>query len=458
MGKPALKEKIRPYLGNREFYKNVVAIALPISLQSLITIGVNMMDTIMLGNLGDTAISASALANQFINIFHICCMGMGMGASVLTSRFWGMQDKASLRKAVTIMLRLCFAIGMVFTLITVVTPDGIMRVYTEDNAIIQAGAGYFRWSIPCYLLLGFSLTCTIVLRSVGQVRLPLISSIAAFFINIFFNYVFIFGKFGAPRMEVEGAALGTLISRLFEFVFICGYFFFRDKRIEYRIKHIFMKCGDLVKDYLRISIPVLISDALLAFGNSAVAMVMGRIGAAFVSANAITTVAQQLSTVFIQGISNASGIITGHTLGEGDADKAQRQGVTFLGLGVAIGILAGGLIMLISKPVIGCYQNVSEETRQIAEQLMMAVGLIVIFQAANSILTKGVLRGGGDTKFLMAADILFLWVASIPLGYLAGLVWHLPAFWIYIFLKIDQFIKAIWCVFRLKSRKWIKKI
>ena len=114
--------------------------------------------------------------------------------------------------------------------------------------------------------------------------------------------------------------------------------------------------------------------------------------------------------------------------------------------------------MLLSTPVISCYQNVSEEARQIAEQLMMAVGLIVIFQAANSILTKGVLRGGGDTKFLMAADILFLWVASIPLGYLAGLVWKLPAFWIYIFLKIDQFIKAIWCVFRLKSRKWIKKI
>lgn len=333
-----------------------------------------------------------------------------------------------------------------------------MRVYTEDEAIIQAGAGYFRWSIPCYLLLGFSLTCTIVLRSVGQVRLPLISSIAAFFINVFFNYVFIFGKFGAPRMEVNGAALGTLISRAFEFAFICGYFFFRDKRIGYRVKHLFLKCGDLVRDYLRISIPVLVSDALLAFGNSAVAMVMGRIDAAFVSANAITTVVQQLSTVFIQGISNASGIITGHTLGEGDADKAQRQGVTFLGLGVVIGILAGGLIMLLSGPVIGCYQNVSEETRQIAEQLMMAVGLIVIFQSANSILTKGVLRGGGDTKFLMAADILFLWIASIPLGYLAGLVWHLPAFWIYIFLKIDQFIKAIWCVFRLKSRKWIKKI
>ena len=452
-----MKERIRPYLGDREFYKTVAVIAIPISLQSLITIGVNMMDTIMLGSMGEVALSASSLANQFINIFHICCMGIGMGASVLTSRFWGMQDKDSLRKTITIMYRLCFVFGLLFTAATIIAPDALMRIYTSDEEVIRAGVSYFRWSVPCYWLLGFSLTTTIVLRSVGQVKLPLLCSVIAFFINIFFNWVFIFGKLGAPRMEVAGAAVGTLISRTFEFLFICGYFLFFDKKVSYRVKMILMKCGDLLKDYLRISIPVLVSDGLLAFGNSAVAMVMGRIGKEFVSANAITMVVQQLSTVFIQGISNASSIITGHTLGAGDTERAQRQGVTFLGLGTVIGVLAGGLIMILSWPVINCY-NVTGETKAIAEQLMLAVGVIVIFQSMNSILTKGVLRGGGDTKFLMLADILFLWIASIPLGYLAGLVWHPPAFWIYTFLKIDQFIKAVWCVFRLGSKKWIKKI
>ena len=452
-----MKERIRPYLGDREFYKTVAVIAIPISLQSLITIGVNMMDTIMLGSMGEVALSASSLANQFINIFHICCMGIGMGASVLTSRFWGMQDKDSLRKTITIMYRLRFVFGLLFTAATIIAPDALMRIYTSDEEVIRAGVSYFRWSVPCYWLLGFSLTTTIVLRSVGQVKLPLLCSVIAFFINIFFNWVFIFGKLGAPRMEVAGAAVGTLISRTFEFLFICGYFLFFDKKVSYRVKMILMKCGDLLKDYLRISIPVLVSDGLLAFGNSAVAMVMGRIGKEFVSANAITMVVQQLSTVFIQGISNASSIITGHTLGAGDTERAQRQGVTFLGLGTVIGVLAGGLIMILSWPVINCY-NVTGETKAIAEQLMLAVGVIVIFQSMNSILTKGVLRGGGDTKFLMLADILFLWIASIPLGYLAGLVWHLPAFWIYTFLKIDQFIKAVWCVFRLGSKKWIKKI
>ena len=260
-----------------------------------------------------------------------------------------------------------------------------------------------------------------------------------------------------PRMEIAGAALGTLISRIFELIFICGFFFFKDQKIQYRLTHLTMKCQELVSEYFRISIPVLISDSLLALGNNAVAMVMGRIGTSFVAANSVTMVVQQLSSVLTQGISNASGIITGHTMGEGDYEKAQKQGYTFLGLGLVIGIFAAIFIILVRDIVINYYQ-VTPEAKAIAFDLMNAVSFIMIFQSMNSILTKGVLRAGGDTKFLMAGDILFLWVASIPLGALAGLVFHWPAFWIYTMLKIDQIIKCVWCFFRLKSRKWMKKI
>lgn len=447
----------KKFIGDAQFYRQMLAIALPITLQSLITVGVNMMDTIMLGRVGETALSASSLANQFINIYQICCMGIGMGASVLTSRFWGMKDVHSLRKTITIMYRLCVGFGLAFTLATIFVPDLLIRIYSNEADVQAAGVLYFNWSIPTYLLLGLSLTSTIVLRSVGQVKLPLFCSIGAFFVNVFFNWVFIFGMLGAPRMEVAGAALGTVIARVFEFSIICGYLFLKDQKIQYRLKHLVMKCGDLVGDYLRISIPVLISDSLLALGNNAVAMVMGRIGQTFVSANAITMVVQQLTSVMTQGISNASGIITGQTLGRGEIEKAKEDGYRFMFLGCALGVLAGGLIMLISRPVIS-YYKVTEETGLIAAELMMSISLIMIFQSTNSILTKGVLRGGGDTKFLMAGDILFLWIASVPLGAMAGLVWHLPAFWIYFFLKIDQIIKCVWCVFRLKSGKWIKKI
>ena len=451
------RSTLRDYLGTKDLYKRMARIAVPVSLQSLITVGINLMDTIMLSGMGDAQLSASSLAGQFINLFMICCMGIGMGASVLTSRYWGMQDLHSLKKAVTLMLRIVLSFAAVFTLATIFIPGLIMRMYSPDREIIDYGIIYLYWLIPTYFCMGLSLTCTIVLRSVGQVRVPLYTSIAAFFVNVFFNWVFIFGKLGAPRMEIAGAALGTLIARVFELAAICGYFFFVDKRMKYRLKHIFMKCGDLLREYIRISIPVLISDSLLALGNNAVSMVMGHIGQAFVAANSVTMVTQQLSSVLTTGVSNASGIITGHTMGEGDFDKAQKQGYAFLFMSFVIGCFAALVILVLRAPIINFYQ-VSPEAKAIAWELMDAILIIVIFQSMSSILTKGVLRAGGDTKFLMAGDILFLWVASIPLGYLAGLVFHWPAFWIYTFLKIDQIIKCVWCFFRLRSGKWMKKI
>ena len=384
-------------------------------------------------------------------------MGIGMGANVLTSRFWGMKDLNSLKKTVTIMLRFLMAFATAFTIATIVAPELIMRIYTPDEEIIAYGAIYLRWMIPTYYCTGLALTCTIVLRSVGQVRIPLLCSIFAFFVNVFFNWVFIFGKLGAPRMEIGGAALGTLIARIFELVFICGYFFFMDKKIAYRIRDVVMNCKDLVSEYFRVSIPVLISDSLLALGNNAVAMIMGRVGQAFVAANSVTAVVQQLSSVLTQGVSNASGIITGHTMGEGDYEKAQKQGYTFLILGFLIGLFAALVIWVLRAPIIN-YYDVSQEAKVIAWSLMDAIMINIVFQSMNSILTKGVLRAGGDTKFLMLGDILFLWVASIPLGALAGLVFHWSSFWIYTMLKIDQYIKCVWCYFRLRSGKWLKKI
>lgn len=447
----------KEYLGNKEFYSTILKIAIPVSAQQLITVGINLMDTVMLSSMGDAQLSASSQASQFINLFQIFCMGIGMGASVLTARYWGMQDKNSLRKAVTIMLRIVLAFATLFFAATLFVPEIVMRFYTENTVTVNYGVTYLRWILPTYYCMGLSLTCTIILRSVGQVRIPLICSVIAFFVNVFFNWVFIFGNLGAPRMEIAGAALGTLIARVFELLFICGFFFLKDKRIAYRFRHLLLPCKDLAPEYLRISIPVLISDGLLAFGNNSVAMIMGRIGDTFVAANSVTMVVQQLSSVLTQGISNASGIITGHTMGRGEYDKAQKQGYTFLFLGGLVGCLAAVVILLIRQPVIDYYQ-VSQQAKIISWSLMDSISFITIFQAMNSILTKGVLRAGGDTKFLMAGDILFLWVASIPLGALAGLVWNWSPFWVYCMLKIDQIIKCVWCFFRLRSRKWMKKI
>lgn len=450
-------------VNDRSFYKKVLTLASPIALQSMIAIGVNMLDTIMVGTLGETELSATSLANSFISIYHILCMGIGMGASVLISRYWGMKssepEKAdiSLKKTICIMLRIALFLASIFALITLFFPAAIMRTYTPDENIISLGIVYFRFSTITYFFLGLSLVCTLALRSIGQVKLPLYVSIGAFSLNLLANYVLIFGKFGFPQMGVAGAALATLISRIFEASIICGYLLVKDEKIGFRFRHLFMKTWDLLGEYIRISIPVLVSDAILAFGNNAVAMVIGRLGQTFVAANAITSVTQQVSSVVIQGVCQSGAIVTGQTLGQGDKEKTMVQGYGFLGLGFILGVLASLCILIISPFVIKSY-NVSVETASTAKQLMNAISIIMLFQATNSIMTKGVLRGGGDTKMLMVADNIFLWILSIPLGIIAGFVFHLPAFWIYVCLKFDQISKAVWCVLRLRSGKWIKKI
>lgn len=441
-----------------KFYKRLLMIAVPVILQSLITTGVNLVDNIMLGQLTETALSASTQANQFISLFTFTIMGISMGSSVLSSRFFGAKDTRSLKKVITIALRFGLILGVLFTLVDIFLPRQIMSLYIkqEERGVIEAGVTYLRWSTVTFLLMSVSFVCTNIMRSAGLTHVPLLASACAFSVNIGANYIFIFGKLGAPAMGVAGAALGTVISRLVETGIILT-FFFRDKTIHYRPRDFLMPCGDMISEFIRISVPVMLSDTLLGLGDNVLAIIMGQIGSAFVSANSITMVIQRISTIFITGLAFSSCFLTGQVLGERRVKAAQKQGYTYLILGLIIGTLAAVIIQIISGPVVNAYK-ISDETKGIAFELMNAVSIIIIFRSTNSILTKGVLRGGGDTKFLLAADMSTMWLVAVPLGALAGLVFHFEVFWIYIFLHSDQIIKAIWCVIRLKSGKWIKKV
>ena len=446
------------FVRDRNFYRTMLAIGVPVVLQSAITIGVNLMDTVMLAKLGEAQISASSLANQITNLFHIFCMGVGSGTAVMTAQYWGRRDLDSLRRVVTIMLRLITVIGLIVMALAIFIPDKLMWLFAPGDAdVIREGVRYFTFLAYTYPFYGISLTLTLVLRSVGSVRLPLFTSILVFFINVFFNWIFIFGELGAPRMEIAGAAVGTLIARLAEVVIICGYFFLREKQIGYRVKHLFQPCGAYLASFCKFSLPVVVSDSLLGVGNTALAMIMGRVGSAFVAANAITMVAFRLTNVVIQGVGNASGVITGNTLGMGDTDRAYRQGVTFLAPGAILGTAAGVIIWLISPPLVNFYE-ITEATRAVAMEQMLAMAILTPFQTMAYITTKGVLRGGGDTRFLMVADIIFLWCASVPLGYAAGLVWGWGAFWIFICLHVDFFLKTFLCTARFFTKKWIKPV
>ena len=432
-------------------------LAIPVVLQNMITIAVNLLDTIMLGNYGEIQLSGASLANEMINLYQILCMGIGGGAAVLTAQYWGAGDTRALRKVIAIMVRISMGIAVVFSLAALLIPDTLMYIYTDDPAIVAKGAIYFRISAVSFLFMGLSQTLTIVLRSVRLVKIPLYTSLLTFAVNLFLNWVFIFGKLGAPELQIAGAALATTVARFVEVLVIGVYTFAVDKRIGLKVRDLFTRCGEYFGNYLHYSVPVIISDFLLGMGNTMSSVIMGHLGASFVAANAIITQMTRLSTVMNQGIGNAGSILTGNTLGEKKPEKAYDQAITFFVLSLLVGAAASVFLLAVCPWIIGTY-NITAETTQVAYALMHAISIMVIFQATQSMLTKGVLRGGGDTRFLMVADILFMWLASLPLGYLAGFVWHLSPFWIYLLLKIDYLIKTLLCLWRLRSRKWIRMV
>lgn len=435
-----------------------LAIALPVAGQRMIDIAVNMADTIMLGHYGDVVLSASSLANQFYNIFVFLCMGISGGAAVLASQYWGAGDKAGYRSVTTLTLRICGISALVFMAVTAFFPEGIMRMYSNNAAVIEEGIKYLRITVWIYLMHGVTTCMAMLLRSANLAWLPFLMSCVSLVTNVFCNWVLIFGKLGFPEMRIEGAAWGTFIARLIEFAVITGYLLFRDQRIEYRLKEFWKKIpSDLLRTYAKSGTPVIISDMLYAFGNSTVAMVVGKIGVEMSAANSICTMVIQVATAILSGIGMAGSVVVGQSIGRGDKKEAQRLGLVYLALAVGIGLL-GVIVVPVLAPFIISLYNISDLTREYAHQLMYSFALVVVFQSISSVLAKGVLRGGGDTRFLMVADVVFLWVASIPLGYLAGFVWHMSPFWIQLFLKIDLVLKSFLCIGRLLSGKWIKKL
>ena len=452
-------KSLRKYIiTDRAFYNQALLIIIPVALQSIINQGVNMMDTIMLGRLGEVAISASSLANNFYNIFSCLCMGLSAAGLVLTAQYYGAGDKQTVQRIFDLLIQIIFVSSILFGLVSLFFPKQIMAIYTDDPDVIEEGAKYLRITAFVYLPHGISLVLSNIMRSVGNAKIGLYVSMASFVVNIGANYVFIFGKLGMPVLGVAGAALGTLCARIVEFG-VCTYFVLRvDKALMYRPTGLLkLPSGLLMGEFTRLGLPAIISDTILAFATSAIGMILGHMGREYVTSYSIVSTIDRLCTLATQGVGSAAGVLVGQAVGAGMREEAKRRGVSFLLLTSALGVIGAILILFIGEWSIGLYK-IEPETVEITRIMMLASVLVVPFQNIQSTLGKGVLRGGGDTKFLMVADVVFQWVASIPLGYLVGIVWHASPFIVLLAVRIDYFIKSIWFIIRLGSDKWIHQV
>ncbi len=441
----------------RPFFKNTLVLMLPVVLQQLITIGINFLDNLMVGGFGETQIAAAAFGNQFYSLFQFICMGLGSGAIVMSSQFWGRREMEPMRCVAAIALRVSLILCAVFTVVSVSIPHVIMRVFTYETAVIEAGTPYMRIIGITFVMAGLSSTATYLLRSVGKVNIPLIGSAIAFVLNLFFNWVFIFGKLGAPRMEIVGAAVGTLIARAFEFLFVFGYFVLRDERFSFRLRHFLLPGGELWVQYVKYSLPVLVSDTLLGLSITLTFVIVGHMSEEFSAACSIVNSVVQITTVLNMSMGGASAIAIGNTIGSGDLAKAKREGNSYMLLSIAFGLFLIPILLLLEKPYLGFY-DVSAGTLELCHGMLLVNCFFLPMQTNAYVSSKGILRGGGDSRFLLLADSTLVWLISLPLGALSGLVLGWNPVWVYAILRVEYPLKGVVCMFRYFSWKWIKEI
>ena len=441
------------------FLKKTVLLAVPVAMQGLLNTVVNLVDNLMIGSLGATAIASVGLANKVFFVFSLLVFGVVSGSGILAAQYWGNHDVKNIRKVLGISLLIALSGAILFLIPARWNPRMVMRIFTTSEASIEMGAAYLMVAALSYPCTAITNTYVAMLRSVNRVKEPVIISCVAILTNITFNYIFIFGHFGAPALGVVGAALATLIARILEMTLILLTVYAGKTPLACHVRELFGYTREFLIQFARTSAPVICNEFMWGLGTTIYSMAYGRMGDEAVAAITIATTIQDLAVVLFQGLSAATAVILGNELGAGKLKRAENYARYLLILQFFLTIAAAVFVVGIRWKVIGLYQpGISDAVAEATSACLIVFALFMPFKMFNYVIIVGVLRSGGDTRFLMVADILFLWLVSVPLGALAGLVWKWPPFWVFFFLRIDNLIKTIICLFRMRSGKWMKKI
>lgn len=442
---------------DRRFYRLLFSIALPIAVQNLITFMVSMVDTLMVGALGEIQLSAVSIANNLFFVLTILMFGLAGGSNIMISQYWGKGNVKTIHKILAIMYRVCLLITGIFIFIALFLPKYFMGIFTTDKAVIDFGASYLR--IVCIGYLFYSITnCTIMmLRSVKTVSISIIVYTASLVVNSILNWILIFGNLGAPELGIRGAAIATVCARITEFSIVLVFMFIYERKIGLKLEHLLKLDKEILKDYVGLCTPVLCNELLWAIGASMISVIVGRMGTEVVAANSINGVAHQFVTVFIFGMSNATAVIIGNTIGEGKKEKAKEYAYSIGIFSVVMGCISGLMILLI-KPFVVDFYNVSYSTKLIAMEIMTVTSGIIVFQSLASNFMMGVLRGGGDAKFVLINDLIFMWLVAIPGGFFVAFVLELPIALVFLVIKCDEILKSLTSVYRVISGKWVNDV
>ena len=453
-----------------EFWKRWIRMLLIIAGQNVIVYGVNLADNIMIGQLGqaaELAISGVFIVNQLQFLLQMIVNGIADGTVVMCSRSWGEKNIEGIKKAASTAMRTGLIISGLMLAAVLIFPDAVLGIFTDKVHVIEEAKKYLFIVAFTYVIFAATQVLLGVMRSVECAFIGFVNSCAALVINLVLNYLLIFGHFGFPALGVRGAAIATLISRIIELLIVVVYIAVFDKKLKLKFSDFLHTDREITKKFIKVSTPVIMSGTSWGIAMGLQTAILGRLTDPVITANSIASTIFQIVTVVIYGAASAASVMIGKTIGEGkldsggDADllrnelkhRARWLQVIFLGLGLATSMTLLGL----RDFIISCY-DVTPETAELAKQFISVLCVTVVGTAYQMACLTGIVRGGGDTKFVFYNDLIFMWGLVLPSSFIAAFVLETSPLWIFICLKADQILKCSVAVVKVNRFKWMKKI
>jgi len=439
------------------FYNTLLKLAIPIIIQNLIASSINMIDTIMIGKIGETEIAAVGIANQYFFLFNLLVIGITSGAGVFISQYWGQKNEEYIQKTLGLSLISSIISSILFTIVALLVPQTIIKLFNKDLYVINMGVQYLKIICTSYIFTAISFAYGVSSRCIEDTIPPMIVSAIALITNATLNYVFIFGHLGFPAMGVKGAAIATLIARIVEAIALVFYIYAKKGVLAAKWRKMVGINKNFIQRAARTIIPVVTNDMFWALAMIIYAVAYGNLGTQAMAAIQITTTVQNVSMVFTFGLAHSAAVMIGHQVGAGNMEEGHIYSKRFLKLSIVIGILVG-IILALSTPTILSFFNISEEVYISTLRILYIVSATIFMKFTTAVIIVGILRGGGDTGYALKIETLTMWGVGVPLVFLGSFILKLPIEAVVLMVTLEEVTKMTFSVKRLRSSDWIRRV
>lgn len=445
---------IQSQIDKKSFTRKMLYIAVPIMVQALIAASVNLIDTLMVGKLGEAAIASLGVANQYFMLYLMAVKGIYAGVGIFISQYWGKKDISRIKAFTVLNLKLGMMLTMLFVLVGSLMPEYIIGLFTTDGDVIQLGASYLMIVVISYLPYTISEGYSNTSRNVGRTMLPMIASIVALCVNVVLNYGLIYGKLGMPELGVQGAAIATLIARLIEMAVVLFAVYFNYKDIAVSLKDFIKSSRDVFNQVVAPMSQVVLNDVFWGLGMTIYTMIYGRIGTGALASVQIMTTVQNLFTTVIMAISAAACVMIGNQIGEGNHKLVKEQALYFIRIilyvTLIIGVFVGATVNMILS-----FFTIEAGVRQSAELLLYITAAFMPIRGLGMLFIIGILRGGGDAKSALKIELFTMWIIGVPACYLGAIILGWPVEKVYLLVMAEEIVKLILTSIRFKRDEWI---